>query len=250
VLVDGLRELRPDLVAFQEAIQTDGYDQVVDLLGPGFHIAHQTDREADGQGVSIASRWPLGEVREVDLDVTSRTADFACTALVAEVVAPGPIGPLLFVKHLPNWQMDFERERELQALATAQFVEDMVGERTVHVVLAGDLTADPDAGSVRFLTGRQSLAGTSICYRDAWESTHPGDPGHTFTPENPLVADWDWLFRRLDYILVRCGLHGGSTLEVAASRRIFDEPVEGVWASDHFGLVADLAVPTRPAQES
>jgi endonuclease/exonuclease/phosphatase family metal-dependent hydrolase len=65
-----------------------------------------------------------------------------------------------------------------------------------------------------------------------------------------VVADWDWPFRRLDYILVRCGLHGGPTLEVAACGRIFDEPVEGVWASDHFGLVADLAVPTRPAQES
>ena len=90
----------------------------------------------------------------------------------------------------------------------------------------------------------------SVCYRDAWESTHPGDPGHTFTPENPLVADWDWPFRRLDYFLVGCRLHGGPTLEVAACARNFDEPVDGVWASDHFGLVADLAVPTRPAQES
>jgi len=27
--------------------------------------------------------------------------------------------------------------------------------------------------------------------------------------------------------------------------RIFDEPVDGVWASDHFGVVADLALPTR-----
>ena len=45
VLVDGFGELRPDLVAFQEAIVGDGYDQVVDLLGPGYYVAHQTDRE-------------------------------------------------------------------------------------------------------------------------------------------------------------------------------------------------------------
>jgi endonuclease/exonuclease/phosphatase family metal-dependent hydrolase len=73
----------------------------------------------------------------------------------------------------------------------------------------------------------------------------PDDRGETFTPRNPLVADWDWPFRRLDYILVRCGEHGGPTLEIASCDRIFDEPVDGVWASDHFGVVADLKLPTR-----
>jgi endonuclease/exonuclease/phosphatase family metal-dependent hydrolase len=245
VLIDGLRVLRPDLVAFQEAIKSDEYDQVIDLLGSGFHFAHQTDREADGQGISIASRWPLGEVREVDLNVTPRTADFACTTLVAEILAPDPVGPLLFVNHLPNWQLDFEHERELQTVAAARFVEERARRSSLHVVLVGDFDADPDAASVRFWSGRQSLAGTSVCYRDAWESKNPGDPGHTFTPRNPLVTDWDWPFRRIDYIFVRCGDHGGPTLEVSTCARIFDEPIDGVWASDHFGVVADLAVPTR-----
>jgi endonuclease/exonuclease/phosphatase family metal-dependent hydrolase len=84
-----------------------------------------------------------------------------------------------------------------------------------------------------------------VCYRDAWEAVHPGEPGETFTPRNALVADWDWPFRRLGYILVRCGEHGGPTLEVRDCRRIFDQPVDGVWASDHFGVVADLELPTR-----
>jgi len=245
VLTDGLRELRPDLVAFIEAIVTDHYDQVVDLLGPHYHVAHQQDREPDGQGASIASRWPIRAVREVDLNVTPRTEGFACTTVVAEVDAPDPIGPLWFADHVPNWQLDFERERELQALAAARFLEEVVAPRPRHVVLAGDFTADPDSASVRFLTGRQSLEGTSVCYRDAWESVHPGEPGETFTPRNPLVADWDWPFRRLDYILVRCGEHGGPTLEVRNCHRIFDKPVDGVWASDHFGVVADLDLPTR-----
>src|SRR4051812_25838308 len=75
VLIDGMRTLRPDLVAFQETIKTDEYDPVIDLLGSGFHIAHQVGRDADGLGISIASRWPLAEVHEVDLNVTPRTAD-------------------------------------------------------------------------------------------------------------------------------------------------------------------------------
>jgi hypothetical protein len=88
VLGDGLRELQPDLVAFVEAIKTDEYDQVVDLLGPEFHVAHQAEREPDGQGASIASRWPLGDVHEVDLNVTPRTAGFACTTLVPDLEIP------------------------------------------------------------------------------------------------------------------------------------------------------------------
>ena len=34
--------------------------------------------------------------------------------------------------------------------------------------------------------------------------------------------------------------------EVTGCRRCFDEPVGGVWPSDHFGVVADLAVPAHP----
>jgi endonuclease/exonuclease/phosphatase family metal-dependent hydrolase len=200
----------------------------------------------DGQGASIASRWPLGDVREVDLHVTPRTSDLACTTLICEVHAPEPLGLLLFVNHVPNWQLDLERERELQAVAAAQKVEEVVAGRDMHVVLAGDMTADPDAASVRFWTGRQSLEGMSVCYRDAWESTNPGDPGHTFTPRNPLMGERtrDWPFHRLDYILVRC-THDAPTLDIEACRRIFDEPIGGVWGTDHFGLVADLGVPPR-----
>jgi endonuclease/exonuclease/phosphatase family metal-dependent hydrolase len=252
VLAAGLRSLQPDLVAFIEAIKTDAYDQVRYVLGPDYYLFHQISREPGGpgdvepgQGASIASRWPLGAVHEVDLHVTPRTAGFACTTLVVEVQAPEPLGPLLFADHVPNWQMNFERERELQAVAAARFIEDHLEERRRHVVFAGDFTANPEAASVRFLTGRQSLEGMSVCYRDAWESTHPDEAGHTFTPRNALMADRDWPFRRIDYVLVRCGEHDGPTLDIAACERIFDEPVDGVWASDHFGVVADLHIPSR-----
>jgi endonuclease/exonuclease/phosphatase family metal-dependent hydrolase len=245
VIVEALRELRPDLVALQEAVVTEDYDQAADLLGADFELAHQKQREPGedgvepGQGASIGSRWPLGEVREVDLHVTSRTAGFACTTLVAEVDAP--LGPLVFANHVPSWQLDFEWERELQALVAARELEQLAAGR--HVVLAGDFTADPQSAGVRFLTGRQSLDGTSVCYRDAWESVHGEEDGETFTPANPLVNDWDWPFRRLDYVFVRCGEHGGPTLEVTQCERFLDEPVDGVWASDHFGVVADLELP-------
>lgn len=122
--------------------------------------------------------------------------------------------------------------------------------------MVGDLDADPEAASVRFWCGRQSLHGTSVCYRDAWASKHRRDPGYTLTPENPLVRDQvikgmrpfrDWPFRRIDYIFVRFGAHGGNSLDILRCERVFDESICGVWASDHFGLFADLAEPLLPS---
>jgi hypothetical protein len=73
VLAAGLRRLRPDVVALQEAIADDAYDQAVELLGEDYQVAHQTvGLVADGRhhGASVASRWPIGQVHEVDLHLT------------------------------------------------------------------------------------------------------------------------------------------------------------------------------------
>ena len=248
VLMEGLRGLHPDLIAFQEAIVGDGYDQVKDILGTGYHVVHQTvGLVGDGNhGASIASRWPMGEVREVNLHLTPRTDDYPCGTLAAEILAPDPLGPLLFVAHGPSHQLSYEYERELQAVAAARLVEELaepVGAR--HVVVGGDFNAGPGASSVAFWRGERSLEGTSMCYWDAWERARPGEAGHAFTPRNPLVSEnkpAPGRDRRMDYLLLRCedSLYG-PTLEVSSCELTFDKPVDGVWGSDHFGVVADLS---------
>jgi endonuclease/exonuclease/phosphatase family metal-dependent hydrolase len=122
----------------------------------------------------------------------------------------------------------------------------MLDGRFAHVVLAGDLDAEPEAASVRFLKGLQSLAGTSVRYRDAWDYVHPGTAGHSFSPRNPMVLTGETGAyalepgRRIDYVFVRCSDHG-PTLDIQRCEPLFDAPVAGVWASDHFGVTADLA---------
>ncbi len=243
VLSAGLERLSPDLVAFQEAVVTDTYDQVADLLPSGYHIAHHPVRRADAGGISIASHWPIESIRAVELPATPRTIGFPSTLLLAEVEVPEPIGRVLFANHLPFWRLDGEYEREMQTVTAARAIADQVGSREVHVIVAGDLDADPRAASIRFWTGRQSLDGLSVCYRDSWESAHGALGGETFTTRNGSMRDWDWPFGRIDYILVRCGEHGGPTLRVASCSLAFDSPADNTWASDHFGVVADLAVP-------
>jgi endonuclease/exonuclease/phosphatase family metal-dependent hydrolase len=232
VLIDRLRELAPDVIGFQEAIVTDGYDQPRDLLPPAYEVVHHRTRADDGGGESIASRWPIGDVRE-----------HGTGAIAAEIHAPEPLGRVLFVNAPLSYPKDAEVERERQAVAVARLVDEL---RPEHAILAGDLNAEPEASSIRFLRGLQSLDGMSVSYRDAWEAAHPGEPGHTFTPENPTMPTGEtgaWALepgRRIDYILIRSSGHG-PTLDTVSCERLFDEAVDGTWASDHFGVTAELS---------
>jgi endonuclease/exonuclease/phosphatase family metal-dependent hydrolase len=232
-----------DLVTLVETVVTDDVDQARDLLGPEYTIWHQRDRAADGTGLTLASRLPMSEVRELDLVSIGRPARFPVAAMIAEVTASEPIGTVLFVGYTPAWQRDYEYEREVQALTTARELEKLAARGDRHVVVAGDFNGSPESASVRFWTGMQSLDQTSVMYRDAWTAVHGTADGHTFDPRNELVRTGDTpleLGRRLDYVMVRAA-DRDPTLRVLSCAVVFDEPVRGIWASDHFGVLAELA---------
>jgi hypothetical protein len=103
----GGRKLAPDILTLQETVRTCDVHQARRLLGDGFHLAEQEEREAGragvpaGQGITTASRWPFGRVFEIDLNLTDRTGDFACTCLVT-VLAPQPLGRTWVANHFPD----------------------------------------------------------------------------------------------------------------------------------------------------
>lgn len=244
VLIEEIRRHSPDLVALQETVLTASYDQATDILGDQYEIANSRARLPDSWGAAIASRWPIRHVHELDQAVSPRAEPW-CTTMIAEIEAPPPIGPLLFVNHLQSAHVAQEFEREQQALLAARRIEQLVAEQDCHVILVGDLNAGPESASVRFMMGRQSLSGTSVCYLNAWDRIHPGEAGHTFTPRSPLVAEAhrDWPYQRLDHILLRFGEGGNPSLDIMGCEIAFARPVHGVWPSDHFGLVADFLAP-------
>jgi endonuclease/exonuclease/phosphatase family metal-dependent hydrolase len=255
VMRTGFAALQPDVVFLQEVVKTADYDQVHDVFDKGYEVIHHSARLEDGQGDSIASRWPIIAVHEVDVPAGEGEAGILSSALAIEVEVPAPVGRIVVANHPASFPLTYEAEREQQAVAVADFLERLVAAEPAHVIVAGDLNASPEAASIRFWTGKQSLDGVSVCYRDAWAAQHASDPGHTFTPNNTLTTtaeDGQWeleLGRRIDYILVRCTEHG-PTLDVRACHRFLDKPVDGVWASDHFGVTADLSALTptgRPA---
>src|SRR4051794_11583594 len=138
-----------------------------ELVGEGYHLAHQTiGLVGDGRhrGSSVASRWPIRAVHEVDLHLTPRTGDYSAGTVIVDVDSPH--GRLLVGSHGSSWARWAERERELQAVAVVRRIEELLTDAPAHVVLGGDFNAEPQASSMRFLTGRTSLEGRSTAYRD------------------------------------------------------------------------------------
>lgn len=242
-----IRALDPDIVALQE-VPVDAPDVLERLLGPGYHLTHFSRPSDDGVAGTLATRWPPELVTEIDLRVSERSRRALPWSAAVLVELETPLGRMLVAHHKPSWPLPFELEREEQAVLSARAIEERIGDRDLHALVLGDLDAAPDSAGLRFWRGRQPVQQLSVCYQDAWEYSHPDEPGHTFELANPLVREGQFTTaasRRIDYVLVRSGARG-PTLRVADCRRVLDRPVDGVWASDHYGVVADLVAPAQP----
>ena len=244
VLKRELRRAAPDIAALQEVPARD-HVVVTDLLGEGYHVTPFSHTADDGVGGVLATRWPHRVLTEIDQRDPARAGELPWAASLLVHVAT-PVGDLVVAHHKPSWPFPWEDARERQAVAAARAVEEHVGE--AHAVVLGDMDATPDAASLLFLRGRRPVGGFSVCYQDAWETIHPSDPGFTFDAVNPLVRSGEVataVTRRIDYVLVRSGPHG-PTLQVTSCERLFTTPDGDIWASDHFGVLAELAEPEHP----
>jgi endonuclease/exonuclease/phosphatase family metal-dependent hydrolase len=253
-----LRRLEPDLVAFQEVCYPSERDHLAELIaGTGLHAAHQADLldylppHADRYGgTAVATRWPH-RVREV-LDHRPTDAEgLHWWTLAVSVPVPG-LGELLFIAPTTPWRLDAEASRERQAVEITEL--DARHRATLPTVIAGDLNAAPQAASIRYLSGLQSLNQHSAHYHDAWAVAGDG-PGHTWTVDNPAAAaEIDHLIgqpqhrRRIDYVFVGSAhAHPLARARIVAARLVGDHPVDGIWLSDHAGVVVDLDVAAAPS---
>jgi endonuclease/exonuclease/phosphatase family metal-dependent hydrolase len=256
VIAAGIQALQPDVIGFQEAELgplAPGGHQVSELLaGQGYQVVHQFDHRqpapSQHEGNCIASRWPVTLVEQFQYPETDRLRGYALVAQIARIDAPDPIGPFLFVNNKPAWRLDHEYERETQAFELVRAIEKHTRRDWFATVIAGDFDAAPDRASIRFLTGRQSLQNYSTEYWDAWESIHSNSdrPGFTWVIDNPLVVPvaerlcGDRSRRRIDYIFVANRSMQDRPARIADCQVALDQPVDGIWASDHFGVVADI----------
>jgi endonuclease/exonuclease/phosphatase family metal-dependent hydrolase len=246
-----LRRLNPDLIALQEVVQTPKTSCVERLLkGLDLQATHQVDVQpkvppfADRYGGSaVATRWPHRFVECLDLRLPEAD-DVPWATLAVSVDVPGE-GDLLFIGASAAWRLSAEAARERQAVAITELDARQRG--PLPTIIAGDFNAAPDAASIRYLTGLQALEGRSVHYHDAWAVAGDG-AGLTWTTENPNAAGAIGQIvgqprhgRRIDYIFVGgWDAHPKARATVRNTKLVFDEPVDGVWLSDHYGLCADI----------
>jgi endonuclease/exonuclease/phosphatase family metal-dependent hydrolase len=248
-----LRRLAPDVVAFQEVgYPGGGDDPLAELVdGTGLHATHQAAvlsgvpafAERYG-GTAVATRWPHRVVEAVDQSLPGDPLPWYALAVAVPVPEDGE---LLFIAPTSAWRPDAEAAREAQAVRLTEL--DERHRATLPTVIAGDLNAGPDAASVRYLAGLQSLDGRSVHYHDAWTVAGDG-PGHTWSVDNPrAAAEIEPLLgqpghrRRIDYVFVGSALaHPRGRARIVAARLVMDQPADGVWLSDHAGVLVELEV--------
>jgi endonuclease/exonuclease/phosphatase family metal-dependent hydrolase len=252
-----LRRIDPDVVAFQEVLHTTERRQLDELLvGTGLHGTHQADAMgytppfADHYGGSaVATRWAHRVLEVLDLRLLDAT-DVPWCSLAVSIPLPGE-GDVLFIAATASWRLEAESARERQAVALTDL--DTRHRAALPTIIAGDFNASPDAASIRYLTGLQSIAGRSVHYNDAWAIAGQG-PGHTWTADNPnAAAVIDQIVRqpnhrrRIDYVFTGSWhAHPKAHCQVRAASLAFDQPTDGIWASDHFGVLVDLEIGNDP----
>lgn len=239
---EGLIELAPDLVGLQEVLSRGGHSQADEIAdGLGYHVAFGVGASwDDGEqfGNAVLSRWPILRTQTVPLpygDTTQRRS-----LLCVEVDAPG--GPVpFFVTHL-NWRFHEGAVREAQVVEIARTIEVRAPISGRPPVLVGDFNAAPESSEIRFLSGLQPLNGESFFLADCFAWAGQGN-GITYDPRNnPYAGPENTGYpRRLDYVFVRGPKQDGTGFPLSA-RVVLHDARDGVWASDHYGVLAEIAL--------
>jgi endonuclease/exonuclease/phosphatase family metal-dependent hydrolase len=246
---DWIERLDPDVIGFQEALRGPDWDQVADLVGPrGYHHVFakaspfwrdparaEGRRPADAFGNAIASRWPIGDCEVLDLP----TAGDGETRAALSVTVASPHGPLsISCTHL-HWKYRHGAVRERQVVEIAELVLRRRTRDGFPALLLGDFNAEPESAEIRYLQGLQSLEGRSVAFLDAWRVAGDGGAGHTWSNVNPYAQLYIEPDRRIDYVFAGFPMRDGRG-RIECCRVVCNEPTDGVWPSDHFGVYAEL----------
>ncbi|MFM1752088.1 MAG: hypothetical protein RL119_1050 [Actinomycetota bacterium] len=230
-----LRRQEADVIFLQEVRITDGQaERLADVLG----LSAVVSSGSYEMGNALISRWPIIEHDAVSLpDQHGNPAHRR--ALWALIETPWGAWPMIST-HLDH-RFDESATRQKQVDAVADLALSLRKKSELPVLIGGDFNAVPDSDEIRRLTGRSPVRHANLVFADMWELQGAG-PGHTWSGLNPYLADANWPNRRLDYLFVSWP----RPKPAGHPRQVWlagTGPIDGVQASDHFAVVADVDVP-------
>jgi len=243
-IVDELRALDADVIALQETWRDEQRTQahlLADELGYS-QWAHE-DVEQVG-GIAIVSRLPLIAKRRLDLQY-SGYGEWPGTALIAGVEADfGIFDVACVVEYGTIFRvLGSSASSAGRLLAYRVIVEELTTrDRNIPPVLLGDLNATPYDEDMRVVTGKVPEAGVGLVFSDAWETLHGPEGGWTFDMrDNPWLQGTPPGGRyRIDHVLAAVSPDYLRSWRVEDAGRFGLEEHDGVVASDHYGIYADL----------
>lgn len=231
-----IADQRAQVVLLQEVDLTPGVlAAVAERLG-----MHHTSAGSHGMGNAILSRWPMTRIAERSLPESDGSPGVR-RVIAADIDTPWGSWPV-FVTHLHH-RFDGSATRLRQVDAVVEFVAERRGDptRDLPPIVGGDFNAVPDSDEIRRLTGRAPVAVANLVLNDVWEQCGDG-PGHTWSSANRYQAEANWPNRRIDYLFVAWPRPKPIGNPVAVHLAGVN-PVDGVQASDHYAVVADLRTP-------
>ncbi len=237
-IVDMLKQWEPDVVCLQEVVESEKGNQAAWLASElgDWHVAFAgVPEDAPGKvGNAVISLWPVDATASVHLPYDEDDAE-----VQRVVVHARTSGVDVFSTHL-SWQLHDASLRERQVRALVEFVWERADPASaLGPIVAGDFNAEPDSTAIRYMTGLTALDGESVYFQDAWRLAGSGGRGLTWDNRNPHAARDQEPDRRIDYVFSAFhGREGGG--KPVECHVVADEPVDGVWPSDHFGVLAVL----------
>jgi endonuclease/exonuclease/phosphatase family metal-dependent hydrolase len=246
----GLVALAPDVIGLQEVLELaagENRSSLADQICDGTPYRHVFGRaQTMGPGLefgnALLTAHPI--VRHEVFALPGAESGETRSVLFALLAAPCGELPV-FVTHL-NWKLHHGSVRVRQVQRLVELVSELapVG-KTFPPIVMGDFNAEPESDEIRFMRGFATLNGQSVFFADAWAYGGTDGAGFTFDRRNPYAARAHEPPRRIDYIFVR-GPDAQLRGEPLHTRLVLDEPTDGVWPSDHFGLYSEIST-GRPA---
>ena len=208
-------------------------------------------------GSAILSRWPIDEQHLWALPTAEDPHDPIPAMMPWELVHARTAGLDIFTTHLAP-APTHGRHRKLQVLEIDKLIREVRGDLDTFdwgaervpmpPILTGDFNAEPDSDETRFLKGLTVFGERTAFFQDAWAVAGADAPGYTSDwRTHPLSEMLNIHRKRIDYIFVGDPFRrAGKAGRVLDCRVIANEPITGVQASDHRGLIADITWPERP----
>ena len=247
-IVAWINHLEPHIICLQEVLLSpDGKNQadwIAEQIDGEWNVAYAGRDVMDGAakfGNAVLSLWPIDE--QHDRDLTSNPPG-RLDEVQRLVLHARTNGCDIFTTHLV-WRYDEGHIREREVVELDDFVRTHPDpDASLPPIVCGDFNAEPDSTEIRFLTGSTSLNGRSTYYQDAWRVAGGRGDGFTWDNRNTNAAVEHEPDRRIDYIFSgwrKDDTSGAGRIAFAAV--VCDRALTGAFASDHFGLFAEVETP-------